>query len=69
MTNRCFCYIRGEYELTVLLLLSGAIKYQPFWICQNKCQIETSMAICLLRSPHRIQTPYSCITVYKFSIV
>ena len=33
MTNRCFCYIRGnirgEYEFTVLLLLSGAIKYIP----------------------------------------
>ena len=27
MTNSCFCYIRGEYEFTVLLLLSGAIKY------------------------------------------
>ena len=33
MTNRCFCYIRGEYyrgyEFTVLLLLSGPIKYIP----------------------------------------
>ena len=33
MTNRCFCYIRGgyyrEYEFTVLLLLSGDIKYIP----------------------------------------
>ena len=27
MTNRCFCYIRGEYEFTVLPLLSDAIKY------------------------------------------
>ena len=29
MTNRRLCYIIGEYEFTVLLLLSGAIKYIP----------------------------------------
>ena len=29
MINRCFCYIRGEYDFTVLLLLSRAIKYIP----------------------------------------
>ena len=28
MTNRCFCYIRGEYEFTVLLLYK--VNLQPF---------------------------------------
>ena len=41
MTNRCFCYIRGEYEFTVLLLLSGAIKYIP-----PKQQSKTSHVEC-----------------------
>ena len=44
MTNRCFCYFRGEYEFTVLLLLSGTIKYIPPKQQKKTCHVEYKQA-------------------------
>ena len=42
MTNRCFCYIRGEYEFTVLLLLSGAININIWNIITGNCRVRVT---------------------------
>ena len=65
MTNRCFCSIRGEYEFTVLLLLSGAIKYIPPKQRRKTSHVEYKLSNATMSTDKFVSTYYSAKSKFR----